>query len=94
MKKNKKRLKTEKDSNQLEKKIKMLQTEEMKAYKKFTKEKKFQEEWDGARQRNLDFKNELNHSKFQKKAGNLMKIARKLKVIEWQKNNAIPKTID
>ena len=63
----KERLKTEKDSNLLENKLKMLQSEEMKAYKKFSKEKKFKEEWESARQTTLDFKNELNYSKFQKK---------------------------
>lgn len=63
----KERVKTEKDSKLLENKLKMLQTEELRAFKKFSKEKKFKEEWEAARQRTLDFKNELNHNKFQKK---------------------------
>jgi hypothetical protein len=63
----KERVKTEKDSKLLENKLKMLQSEEMKAYKKFQKEKKFKDEWENARQKALDFKNELNHIKFQRK---------------------------
>ena len=58
----KERLKTEKDTKLLENKLKMLQSEEMKAYKKFSKEQKFKEEWESARQITLDFKNELNNS--------------------------------
>lgn len=63
----KERVKTEKDSQLLENKLKMLQTEEMKAFKKFQKEKKFKEEWENARQKTLEFKNELNTIKFQRK---------------------------
>ena len=63
----KERVRTEKDSHLLENKLKMLQTEELKAYKKFSKEKKFKEEWESARNQTLEFKNELSHSKFQKK---------------------------
>lgn len=55
----KERLKTQKDTQLLENKLKMLQTEEMKAYKKFSKEQKFKEEWEAARQRTQEFKNEL-----------------------------------
>lgn len=63
----KERVKSEKDSKLLENKLKMLQTEELKAFKKFQNEKKNKEEWEAARQRTLDFKNELNHNKFKKK---------------------------
>lgn len=55
----KERLRTEKDSKLLENKLKMLQTEEMKAYKTFSKEKKFKEVWEAARQRTSDFKNDV-----------------------------------
>ncbi len=55
----KERMKTEKDTQLLENKLKMLQSEEMKAYKNFTKEQKFKEEWEAARQRTQEFKNEL-----------------------------------
>ncbi len=61
------RVKSEKDSKLLENKLKMLQTEELKAFKKFQIEKKNKEEWEAARQKTVDFKNELNHNKFQKK---------------------------
>ena len=61
------RVKSEKDSKLLENKLKMLQTEELKALKKFQKEMKNKEEWEAARQKTVDFKNELNHNKFQKK---------------------------
>ena len=60
----KERLKTEKDSKLLENKLKMLQTEEMKAYNTFTKEKKFKEVWEAARQRTAEFKNELMQVNF------------------------------
>ena len=55
----KERVRTEKDTQLLENKLKMLQTEELKAYKNFSKEKKFKEDWETARQRTTEFKNEL-----------------------------------
>ena len=68
------RVRTEKDTQLLQNKLKMLQTEELKAYKNFTKEKKFKEEWDTARLTTTEFKNSLmqvryfyNQSKIKKK---------------------------
>lgn len=63
----KERVRTEKDTQLLENKLKMLQSEELKAYKNFTKEKKFKEEWEAARQRTQEFKNELMESKIKRK---------------------------
>ena len=63
----KERLKTEKDSEHLEHKLKMLQSEELNAYKKFTNEKKFKEEWETARQQTMEFRKFLNEAKTKKK---------------------------
>jgi hypothetical protein len=63
----KERLKTEKDTEHLEHKLKMLQSEETKAYKKFQNEKKFKEEWDQARQKTQDFRKFCNEAKNKKK---------------------------
>ena len=63
----KERLKTEKDLEHLEHKLKMFQTEELKAYKKFTNEKKFKEEWEYARHQTQEFRKFLNDAKTKKK---------------------------
>jgi len=61
------RQKTEKDYEHLENKLKMLQTEETKAFKKFQNEKKFKEEWESARNKTLEYKNFLSEVKDKKK---------------------------
>lgn len=63
----KERVKTEKDTNLLENKLKMLQMEELKAFKKMNTEKKSKEEWEQARQRTIEFRNQLNEVKFKRK---------------------------
>jgi hypothetical protein len=60
-------MKTEKDTEHLEHKLKMLQAEELKAYKKFQNEKKFKEDWEFARQKTTDFRKFLNEAKNKKK---------------------------
>jgi len=63
----KERIKTEKDSEFLEHKLKMHQMEELKAYKKYQNEKKFKEEWDSARQKTIDLRRFLNETKSKRK---------------------------
>ena len=63
----KERIQTEKETEHLEHKLKMLQSEELRAYKKFQNEKKFKEEWDNARQKTNDFRRFLNEAKCKKK---------------------------
>ena len=53
------RVRTEKDTQLLQNKLKMLKTEELKAYKNFTKEQKSKEEWDESRFSTQQFKNSL-----------------------------------
>jgi len=63
----KERVKTEKDTEHLEHKLKMLQSDELTAYKKFQNEKKFKEEWELAQKKTLEFRKFLNESKSKKK---------------------------
>jgi len=60
------RVKTEKDIEHLEHKLKMLQGEEFKALKKFENEKKFKEEYEQARQMTLELKKLLSEAKDKK----------------------------
>jgi len=61
------RVKTEKDIEHLENKLKLLQSEEMSAYKKFQNEKKFKEEWESARNKVQDFKKFCGEAKIKRK---------------------------
>jgi len=63
----KERVKTEKDTDYLEHKLKLLLTEEMNAYKKFQNEKKFKEEWELARNKTQEFRKFINEAKSKKK---------------------------
>lgn len=63
----KERHKTEKDTNLLENKLKLLQTEEEKAYKKMNIEKKSKGDWENARKKTLEFKAYLTDIKNQRK---------------------------
>jgi len=63
----KERIKTEKDAEHLEHKLKMLQSEELTAYKKFQNEKKFKEEWESAQKKTLEFRKFCNEAKSKKK---------------------------
>ena len=64
----KERVKTEKDTRLLENKLKLLQTEENKAYKKMNIEKKSKGDWEQARQKTIEFKAYLSDVKNQRKA--------------------------
>jgi hypothetical protein len=61
------RLKTEKDLEHLEQKLKMLQAEELSALKQFENEKKTKEEYELARQKTVEFKKMMNQAKETKK---------------------------
>ncbi len=63
----KERLRAEKDSEVLEHKLKMLQSEELRAYKNYQNEKKFKEEWESARQKTIEFRKYLNETKSKRK---------------------------
>jgi hypothetical protein len=63
----KERLRAEKDSELQEHKLKMLQSEELKAYKKYQNEKKFKEEWENARQKTIELRKYLNETKSKRK---------------------------
>jgi len=61
------RLKTEKDYDHLEHKLKLLQAEELKAFKKFQNEKKFKEDYEMAKLKAAEFKKFLSEAKSKKK---------------------------
>ena len=63
----KEREKVEKDTERLHQKLKIIQSEELKSFNKFQREKKFKEEWDIARQKTLNFKKFLNDEKNKRK---------------------------
>jgi len=63
----KERVKTEKDIEHLENKLKLLQSEEKNAYKKFQNEKKFKEEWELARNKVQEFKKFCGEAKTKRK---------------------------
>jgi len=74
----KERVKTEKDTEHLEHKLKMLQTEELNAYKKFQNEKKFKEEWDQARLKTQEFKKFCGDAK-SKRETEIKEMSKKIK---------------
>jgi len=59
----KERLKTEKETKLLENKLKLLQAEEMNAFKKFQIAQKYKEEFEQARLKVIEFKNQLQQMK-------------------------------
>ena len=61
------RLKTEKGIEKLQLKLKIIQADELKSFKKFQREKKFKEEWEHARQKTQEFRKFLNEQKNKKK---------------------------
>jgi len=95
----KERLKTEKETKLLENKLKLLQAEEMNAFKKFQTAQKYKEEFEQARLKVIELKNQLQlikdnkskeinemHKKIQEKRENVQKSLTEKKKMKFQEN--------